>query len=82
MSQLNLQVIIRQQQKQLTAMQVQIQALLTGGVGTREGGGGGTEVAKLQIFDGMSLKVARFITAYKLYIRMKLREEPVERQVQ
>jgi len=42
---------------------------------------GGAEVAKLQIFDGMSSKIARFITVYKLYIRMKLREEPVEEQV-
>jgi len=39
-------------------------------------------VAKLQIFDSMSLKVAGFITTCKLYIRMKLREESVEGQVQ
>ena len=36
---------------------------------------GGIEVAKPQIFDGMLLKVAEFIIAYKLYIRMRMREE-------
>ena len=65
-------------------MQVQIQALLAGGEGKpREvGRGGGVEVAKPQIFDGTLSKVAGFITACKLYIRMRLREESVEGQVQ
>ena len=69
-------------------MQVQIQALLAGGVGGGEailrevGRGGGAEVAKPQIFDGTTSKVAGFISACKLYIRMRLREEPVEGQVQ
>jgi len=73
-------------------MQAQIQVLLAGGVGggNREGEGGskevgrgrGIEVAKLQIFDGMSSKVTGFITACKLYIRMRMREELVEGQVQ
>ena len=47
-----------------------------------EGREGATEVAKLQIFDGISSKVFGFISTYKLYIRMKLREESVERQIQ
>jgi len=42
----------------------------------------GVEVVKPQIFDGTSSKVAGFITVCKLYIRMKLRKEPVEGQVQ
>ena len=69
-------------------MQVQIQVLLAGGVGGREaisrkvGRGGGAEVAKPQIFDGMTSKVAGFISVYKLYIRMRLREELVEGQIQ
>ena len=51
MSQLNLHEIIRQQQEQLAAMQVQIQALLVGGVRGGEGAAreavrGGAEVAK------------------------------------
>ena len=41
----------------------------------------GAEVAKLQIFDGITARVAGFITAYKLYIRMRMREEMVERQI-
>ena len=71
----------------MAAIQVQIQALLQERVGQGEvvprevGRGGGAEVAKPQIFDGTSSKVARFITACKLYIRMRLREEPVEEQV-
>jgi len=67
-------------------MQAQIQALLEEGAGRRvavaRSGGGATEVAKPQIFDGMLSKVVEFIMVYKLYIRMKLREELVEEQVQ
>ena len=68
-------------------MQAQIQALLAEGAGARErvarkAGRGGAEVAKPQIFDGTLSRVAGFIMACKLYIRMKMREEPVEGQVQ
>ena len=85
MSQLNLHEIIRQQQEQLVAMQAQIQALMAGGAGEgmvpREVARG-AEVAKLQIFDGTMARVAGFITACKLYIRMRMREETVEGQIQ
>jgi len=71
-------------------MQVQIQALQGGRAEEREAegeavarsGGEATEVAKPQIFDGMLSKVTRFIMACKLYIRIKLRKESVEEQVQ
>ena len=88
MSQVNLHEIIRQQQKQLVAMQVQIQTLLAGGAGRGEtaprevGRSEGAEVAKPQIFDRTTARVAGFITACKLYIRMRMREEPVEGQIQ
>ena len=36
---------------------------------------------KLQIFDGMTARVADFITACKLYMRMRIREESVETQI-
>ena len=42
----------------------------------------GAKVAKFQIFDRMMARVAGFITAYKLYIRMRMREEMVEGQIQ
>ena len=42
----------------------------------------GAEVAKPQISDGTTARVAGFITACKLYIRMRMREETVEGQIQ
>jgi len=86
MSQIDFHAIIRQQQEQLAAMQVQIQALLAGGAGgqegRQEGRNRGGKVAKPQIFDGSSTKVGGFISACKLYIRMRMRGESVEGQVQ
>jgi len=70
----------------LAAMQVQIQALLAGGVGTAErevkAGTGNIEVAKPQLFDRTPSRVAEFIMGCKLYIRNKLAEATVEAQVQ
>ena len=40
------------------------------------------KVVRLQEFDGSSGKVARFITACKLYIQMKMRGILVEEQIQ
>ena len=87
MSQINLHEIIRQQQEQLAAMQAQIQALLA----AQGGAGGGAmgsnagphmEVAKPAIFNGEAGKVGGFITACRLYLKMKLRGATVEEQVQ
>jgi len=85
MSQVNLHEIIRQQQEQLAAMQVQIQALLVaqgGAGGGAERTGPKVEVATPAIFNGEAAKVGGFITACRLFVRMKLREVTVEEQVQ
>ena len=89
MSQLNLHEIIRQQQKQLAAMQAQIQALLVaqrgagaGGEATGSNSGPHMEVAKPAIFNGEAGKVGGFITTCRLFLRMKLRGATVEEQVQ
>jgi len=71
-------------------MQVQIQALLVvgaGGAGGMERGtmrsniGPHVEVAKPAIFNGEAEKVGGFVTACRLYLRMKMREATVEEQV-
>jgi len=70
-------------------MQVQIQALLAaqGGVGVAgemigHNMGSHMEVAKPAIFNGEAAKVGGFITACRLFLRMKLRGSTVEEQVQ
>jgi len=69
---------------------VQIQALIVegvGGTGTERGTMGSNmksqmKVAKPPIFNGEAGKVEGFITACRLYLRMKMRETTVEEQVQ
>jgi len=68
---------------------VQIQALLaavgearTGGMATGSNLGPHIEMAKTAIFNGEVGKVGGFITACRLFLRMKLREATVEKQVQ
>jgi len=66
-------------------MQAQIQALLAaggGGATTGSNAGPSMEVAKLAIFNGEAGRVEGFIMACRLYIRMKLRGNTVEEQIQ
>jgi len=39
------------------------------------------EIAKPLLFNGNVSKVVEFITAYKLYIRMRMREKDIEKHV-
>ena len=89
MSQINLHEIIHQQQEQLAAMQAQIQALLVaqrgvgvGGVAVGPNMGSHMEVAKLAIFNREAGRVGGFIMVCRLYIKMRLRGNTVEEQVQ
>ena len=63
-------------------MQAQIQALLVAGGGGAERTGPKVEVATPAIFNGEAGKVGGFITACRLFLRMKLRGATVEEQVQ
>ena len=68
----------------MAAMQAQIQALLAaqGGGGVERGTTGPkVEVATPAIFNGEAAKVGGFITACRLFARMKLRGATVEEQV-
>ena len=61
--------------------------MLTAQVGGAVKRGGGVvaaamEVTKPQTFDGTPLKVSRFVGACRLYIKMRLRDVPVEEQIQ
>jgi len=88
MSQYDLYAIIQQQQEQLAAMQIQLQALIAGGgvaAGREVEGsniGSYIEVARPLIFSGEVGKVRGFIMACKLYLRMKMKEAPLEEQIQ
>ena len=73
----------------MAVMQAQIQALLVaaGGAGGERGAegpntGSHMEVAKPAIFNGEAGKVGGFITACRLYLKMKMRGISVEEQVQ
>ena len=68
-------------------MQAQIQALITGGAAVgRETEGSNMEphmeVAKPSVFNREAGRVGGFITACKLYLRMKMRGAMVEEQIQ
>ena len=72
----------------MATIQAQIQALLAvqGGTGAgRETAGSNMgsnmEVAKPAIFNGEAEKVGGFITACRLYLKMKMRGNTVEEQV-
>jgi len=72
----------------MAAMQAQIQALLAavggGGGDAARGSNDGShiEVAKPAIFNGEAGKVGGFIMACRLFLRMKMRGNTVEEQVQ
>ena len=63
---------------------MQIQSLLAGVVrrrGAERGATRATEIVKLQTFNRTLSKVSRFLLAYKLYIKMHLRESLAEEQI-
>ena len=73
----------------MAVIQTQIQALLAaaGGAGGERGTAGSNmrshmEVAKPAIFNGEAGRVGGFITVCRLYIKMRLRENTVEEQMQ
>jgi len=58
----------------LAIIQVQIQILLVGGVVGEATEGSNIEVAKPPVFNRETSKVIGFVIAYKLYLRMRMRE--------
>ena len=78
MSQPGYPTIIRQLQEQIAVLTAQV----GGGAGKGGDTSAATKVAKLQTFDGTLSKVSRFVGACRLYIKMRLRDIPVEEQIQ
>jgi len=69
-------------------MQVQIQALLaamggtgTGGAAMESNSGSHMEMAQLAIFNGEAGRIGGFMTAYRSYLRMKMKEGTMEEQI-
>ena len=66
---------------------MQIQALIVGGATEERRAEGSNveshmEIAKPPVFNREAGKVGEFITACRLYLRMKIRETIVEKQIQ
>ena len=77
MSQSNYPAIIRQLQEHIAALTAQVG-------GEAEKGGdtsAATKVAKPQTFDGTLSKISGFVGACRLYIKIRLRDIPVEEQI-
>jgi len=74
MSQPDYSSIIRQLQEQVKVLIAQLAGRSLGATMT-------TEVAKPQVFNGTSSKVSDFVSACKLYLRIKMREAVVEEQI-
>ena len=73
---------MRQQQEQITVLQILLVGRKKGVTVEGSMAGSNIEVTKSLVFNRKAERVGEFITAYMLYLTMRIKEVMIEKQIQ